>query len=468
MHLRPFCFAAVSAGCLILPTRAAYSQQLPDVFESWAHARIIPLRGDEADTTVTNFLPLRDLVGRASVVALGEATHGSHEPLAFRNRLFRFLVERMGFTAIAIESGLTESEAVNRYINGGPGDLSEIVRNGISWGFGDFGENKDLIAWMRSYNANPAHTKKLRFYGIDLSGSGNGAFPYARRAVDAALTSLRGRDVSLAESLATALNPILAHFSSDSYDSLSPAERRQLAGALAKLHRALEAEREGARGPDDDQTSYAWSLQNVRVADQLRRMLEVYPSVGPSPGIPPEAYRAETVRNWAMAQNVQWAMQLEGSGGRLLVFAHNNHVMNSTITGGPWSAFRVAPPAMGKFLRSQLRNRIVIIGSAYETTTLANYIDSSSFDLALSRVARSPFVLDLRPAHRQPSVVSWLRQRLPLHVNGSDYVVVKPISAFDAIVFVGALTSAHSVGSSASLINSRRDLSLPHRNGVKQ
>ena len=44
----------------------------------------------------------RGLCDTAHVVAFGEPTHGAHEPLEARNRLFRFLVERMGFTAIAL------------------------------------------------------------------------------------------------------------------------------------------------------------------------------------------------------------------------------------------------------------------------------------------------------------------------------------------------------------------------------
>jgi erythromycin esterase len=355
----------------------------------------------------------------------------------------------MGFTAIAVESGFTESEAVQRYVAGGPGNLSDIVRNGISWGFGEFGENADLIAWMRAYNANPTHTRKLRFYGIDLSGAGNGAFPNARRAVDAALASLRLHDAPVADSLQAQLNPLLGRFSSDAYASLSSAERRRLTAALTTLGNALVADGRMPRSTDTDQSD-AWSVQNVRVAEQLRRMLEVYPAPGPSPGIPPEAFRAEAVRNSGMAENVRWALQLEGSAGRVLVFAHNNHVMNSTITGGPWSAFRVPPPAMGKFLRSALGDQLRLVGSASSVAQPKNHADSTSLDLALQRILQSSFVLDLRPARTRPDILDWLSRSRPLHSNGSDYVILRPISAFDAIVFIDTLTSA------------RRLASMPH------
>ena len=57
--------------------------------------------------------------------------HGAHEPLAFRNRLFRFLVERMGFTAIALESGFTESISARSFIEGGEGNAETAARTGL-------------------------------------------------------------------------------------------------------------------------------------------------------------------------------------------------------------------------------------------------------------------------------------------------------------------------------------------------
>src|SRR5882724_5961172 len=89
----------------------------------------------------------------AHVVAFGEPMHGAHEPLAFRNRLFRFLVERMGFTAIALESGFTESISARPFIEGGEGDAETAAQNGFASGLQRYLENRELIQWMRDYNA---------------------------------------------------------------------------------------------------------------------------------------------------------------------------------------------------------------------------------------------------------------------------------------------------------------------------
>ena len=425
------------------PTLAS-AQQAHDAFRRWATTRAFSVATTDADTTGLDLLPFRALVGQARVVAYGEPTHGTHEPLAFRNRLFRFLVEHMGFTAIAIESGVTESEAIERYVAGGPGDLQDIVRNGFSWGFGEFGENEDLIAWMRAYNTNPAHSRKLRFYGIDLSGAGNGAFPYARRSVDAALASLQRRDGAIADSLQRELSPLMERFSSDKYALLSSGEREQIAGGLTRLAAALVATRPPSSSTNADGACDR-SSRNVVVAEQLNRMLEVYPPPGPGPGIPPEAFRAASARDSGMADNVRWALRCEGTGGRLLVFSHNNHVMNGLVTGGPWSAFRVPPPAMGKFLRGSLGDSLIIIGSATADTTGGfpeTRADSVSVDFALSRVSSSSFVLDLRSARTRPAVWAWLSRAQPLRSNVTTQAIITPSVAFDAFVFFPALTEA--------------------------
>src|SRR5882762_7369931 len=116
---RPLTLVGLS---LLSSPSVACAQESSDALRDWAITRAIPIRTTDGETTAADLLPLKQLVGLARVVTYGEPTHGSHEPLAFRNRLFRFLVEQMGFTAIALESGFTESSSARSFIEGGEGD----------------------------------------------------------------------------------------------------------------------------------------------------------------------------------------------------------------------------------------------------------------------------------------------------------------------------------------------------------
>src|SRR4051794_10770729 len=62
-----------------------------DGFAKWATTYAVPLTTVESESNDSDLLPLESAIGTARVVALGEPMHGAREPLAFRNRLFRFL-----------------------------------------------------------------------------------------------------------------------------------------------------------------------------------------------------------------------------------------------------------------------------------------------------------------------------------------------------------------------------------------
>lgn len=166
---------------------AAPSSQV-DAFSKWAAAHALAVTTVDSAGNDSDLLPLMSAIGAARVVAFGEPMHGAHEPLAFRNRLFRFLVEQMGFTAIALESGFTESISARSFIEGGAGDAETAARTGLSSGFGRYLENRELMQWMRDYNsaASSAGHRRLRFYGIDLPAGARVSGP--RRTIDSALT----------------------------------------------------------------------------------------------------------------------------------------------------------------------------------------------------------------------------------------------------------------------------------------
>lgn len=406
-----------------------------DAFTTWATTHAIPLRTVEPGGAASDLAPLRALLGSARLVAIGEPTHGAHEPLALRNRLVQYLVEREGFTAIGLETGFSESRAVARYVLGGPGDAASITRDGLTWGFGNFAENVELIAWIRRWNADPKHTRKVRFYGIDLSGAANGVFPNGRHGVDSALAYLALVDAAAARTARESLDPYLGRFSSYRYESLSPGDRAQLDAGLTRLATRLRNARRKLVAASSDE-EYAWMQHRVMVALQVKRMLDLSPPLSPSPGIPPEAYRASQARDSGMAENVRWALEREGAAGKLVIFAHNGHVMNSSVEGGIWSAYRKPPAAMGKFLRAVLRHDLVIIGG---TSGIAPTVkDSAEVDGALSRVGIPRFLLDLRRADGR--ALSWLSERHTIRANETTVHRVIGRSAFDALYYVNRLT----------------------------
>jgi len=111
-------------------------------------------------------------VGDASVVLLGEASHGTHDFYESRVRLTRLLIENMGFSAVAIEGDWPDAYRVNKYVNSAslPGEAADALS-----GFDRFPtwmwRNRtiiDFISWLRARNAAVEPSRAAGFYGLDL------------------------------------------------------------------------------------------------------------------------------------------------------------------------------------------------------------------------------------------------------------------------------------------------------------
>jgi erythromycin esterase-like protein len=116
---------------------------------------------------------LLDLVGDASFVLLGEASHGTHEFYRERAKITRRLIQEKGFQAVAVEADWPDAYRVNRFVHGA--DLSEESIDALEdfkrfplwmWRNADV---LDFIGWLRDHNETiQASAKKVSFLGMDL------------------------------------------------------------------------------------------------------------------------------------------------------------------------------------------------------------------------------------------------------------------------------------------------------------
>ena len=83
---------------------------------------------------------------------------------------------------------------MEEFVRGGPGDAQSVALHGLTSGFGHLIANRELIQWMRDYNAAAAKTgqRRIHFYGVDLTAGGRISGP--RRAIDDALAFIERAD----------------------------------------------------------------------------------------------------------------------------------------------------------------------------------------------------------------------------------------------------------------------------------
>lgn len=84
-----------------------------------------------------------------------------------KHRLFRFLVEEMGFRAFAFESPWPNADRVGRYVETCEGTPEEAL-TGL-FGVWQSAETRDLVRWMCEWNrSHPRKKDKLVFFGFDV------------------------------------------------------------------------------------------------------------------------------------------------------------------------------------------------------------------------------------------------------------------------------------------------------------
>ncbi len=114
--------------------------------------------------------PLRSVIGNATVVGLGDDTHGTHEFFDVKVKMIQFLVQEMHFTNVALEGPFADFNRLNDYALGGQGDPHAILlhRENGYW----FWATEEIVAlaeWMRAYNANRGSRAAVQIAGFDVT-----------------------------------------------------------------------------------------------------------------------------------------------------------------------------------------------------------------------------------------------------------------------------------------------------------
>lgn len=186
-RMRVLGISALVSLALLPPGRAAWAQPQPvDLLnpDSVAEAAgkkkpkprpqgfpVLPgiyrLHGTAPNLPQNDLEPLRQIIGNARIVSLGESIHTSGGYYEMKHRVFRFLVEKMGFRAFAFESPWENADRVGQYV-ATCGEAPEEALRGL-FSVWQSAETRDLVQWMCDWNRS--HRKKqdkLFFFGFDV------------------------------------------------------------------------------------------------------------------------------------------------------------------------------------------------------------------------------------------------------------------------------------------------------------
>jgi protein-L-isoaspartate(D-aspartate) O-methyltransferase len=114
---------------------------------------------------------LLERIGDARLVLLGEATHGTSEFQRWRARISRALIERKGFSFVAVEADWPDAARIDEFTRGvrrrSGLDFTPFARF-PSWMWRNR-ETDDFVRWLHDHNQSRADAQsKVGFHGLDL------------------------------------------------------------------------------------------------------------------------------------------------------------------------------------------------------------------------------------------------------------------------------------------------------------
>ena len=330
---------------------------LTDVVHEAAH----PLMGE-----IDDYNPLMDLIGDASLVLIGEASHGTHEFYRERAQITKRLIKEKGFAAVAVEADWPDAYRVNRYVRGLGGDADAVealsgFKRFPAWMWRN-ADVLDFVGWLRSYNDDLApHETKIGFYGLDL---------YSLHTSMAEVLAYLDRIDPEAAQRARARYACFDHFGKNEQAygyatglGLAESCEEEVVSQLVEMHRrAVEYARRDGRIAADE---YFYASQNARLVTNAERY---YRSM----------FRGRVsswnLRDRHMVETLESLRRYLGAQAKIVVWAHNSHLGDARATSmgqqGEWN--------VGQIVRELHAQDAVLIGltTHHGTVTAASNWDS--------------------------------------------------------------------------------------------
>ena len=387
----------------------------------------IPLRTTEPGQRFDDLQPLRRTIGNSNLVLLGEATHGTHEFFQLKHRLLEFLVTQMGFTVFCLEATMAEAFDINDYVLTGNGDARKALSALYFWAW-NTEEVLEMIEWMRRYNADPLHRRKVKFYGFDMQ--------QPVRAAKVTLAYLSVVDPNTATEAAEWVQIFANPVANGDFDRFTP-EKKEAALAAVRMVLKRFDERKQVYIKKSSTAAWTFARQHTQLLAQNIELRNGDPT--------------GSTRDRSMAENIRWILQREGQDTRMVVWAHNDHVATDLNS-------------MGTFLRNMFGKQMRVFGFAFNRGSFQAMepgvglhsftvpaAPADSFDAIVAKANVPLVMIDFHALPAGSALSTWLREpRVTRDIgavyresDANSYLVKRSIlDRYDALFFANETTAA--------------------------
>lgn len=497
---RSFLVASVAFCAIGLATLSAaappgfgsgsHDPRAKDALQTWIAGNAVTLRSiDAADEDFRDLEPMIDAIGSARVVQVGEPSHGAGSSFAAKVRLVKFMHQRMGFDVVAWESGLYDVQLTQAAIRVGDNAVA-AAQAGILMIWSASEEVRPLFEYAR---ASQSTGRPLDMAGFDSTM--NAAHASDRLAADlrafvGALRDppLRKRANELAEQALVAHQHLFARsqemrrielisvraamsgktLAQSRVEAVAAFENSDAAKRLGRKEdiEALDRAVVGLLAMIRGQRTAFLQVHAARQVAFMERVVEnlrgndrnLYARERPDrPAAGTAADKAGYNEEWNRrdalnARNLRWLVEEGYPGRKIIVWAHNVHLMNAYYNAGV-SSIHIEPQtgglvpsgvAQAEWLGDEVYTIAITTYEGEDGWNSAKPISpppEGSLEWRLHQLGRPYVFLDLRALDHHPDHP--MREQQSLRIDKyRDDTLTDVTRAFDAILHLDRMTPA--------------------------
>ena len=417
-------------------TSLSKENEIKQVLESNNFKNLIyPISATPGDNTddMQNILPL---VEGKEVVAFCEATHGSAEFQTISHRLLQLLVTQKGFKSLIIEENFSAVAPLNEFIISGQGNVNELQLNLRSSIF-KTQEFKNIITWMRAYNATQTEANKIHLFGMDAQNTG-----YSAKAAQSIINQSDPSYLTTFNTLASSFLTDLTDFTSDKeFIAALP----DLKNKVVQIKNYLEENATPYGGKSSK--NYALVVKHIHIIEQALNQFTGFLN-SPDDGF--------EKRDENMAENVDWIKTYLGENSKVLVWAHNGHVNKQLKT-----YFNKPIKVLSTNLKDKYGDAFYTIGTKFNEgsfSAVGEDMLSKPYSVkpyktaylakALSAQNEAVFLFDYKAANNE-AITKIVNKEYDTYLVGATYrgderEVIVPINyilEYDSFIFINRVTA---------------------------
>jgi len=405
------------------------SQDNNDKFSDWALKNSQEIETLELTENQDDLYLLKQIVGEAEVVCLGESRHDIHEQFKLKHRFIKYLVEEMNFRTFVLEASFPYSNKINDYILNGNGNIDELMSNMPGWFLWDTQEIKNVLNWIRVFNNSQKNENKVTFYGIDIVAPNNALeqiIDYLQRVDDIYYSQIQ--NTNFARNI---IDDNQWQTTFQRYTELPQDEKQILIKNYNELYQHIE-QNKTKYIDNSSKSEYDWILKLSYSAREANNMFTET-----------DRLKMGLIRDNAMANNSLW---IKARNEKIIIWAHNVHIAKSEFT---MNMFPDNPiKGMGYILNQALKGKMVSIGASFNQGEFRNEnitfepARENSIDGTLAKLKTEYFLIDLKGKAGSAEVKKWLNSKNAIRAQGFEMTCI-PAESFDAIYFTNKVSKVN-------------------------